>query len=217
MQCRGWQLGVWSATLPSWPTLSPPRSPARNRRWRLSRRVTVLASVLLVALVGAGIATAVVIESGGPPALILSMSDQRPDPNKGISGGSFAEGSETFSMQLGSFQCAKRAVTVTSISLYKPTSGIQLQRWGFANTLPSDTNDIDHPDVALTQILGGIGTSHTLTRLCTDPFYARLCLQLQRTQPGTQAWLGLRVVYRSDGENKVAYVWEQYQIKDLGS
>lgn len=163
-------------------------------------------------LVSAALVTVVVAvaRSSAPPTLVPGLRDERPNPATGISGGSIPMRSSVSAIELGTFLCATRDVQITSVSLYKPSPGIVLTRWGFKNNNDGKTDDAEAAD-SLARL--GPFTSHTITEHCgaTD-YYAHLGLELHRTRPGTQAFLGLRMTYQSDDKEKVAYLWEQYEL-----
>ena len=179
-------------------------TPAR-RRWASGRRraISIVAALLLL-----GSATAVidvVVGSDSPPSLIPVLSD-RPDPSQGISGGLLPMEADV-AIELGTFPCATRHVTLTSVSLYRPSPGIRLVRWRIENTVITE----DGEAASLARL--GPFTPHDITQVCGASPNSRMGLQLHRTQPGTQSFLGLRITYRSDGRQKVAYLWEQYQLR----
>ena len=181
-------------------------SPGVARRWA-SRRVAVLVATVVV-LVGGGIVGLLVWHFSGPSSLVRGLSDDRPDLSKGISGGSVGMGPAGVAVEMGTFLCGTRDVTITSMSLYRPSSGVRLVRWGIENEVVPGTGN-----ASLAQL--GSFTSQTITQHCGASSYSRVGIQLQRTQPGTQSFLGLRVTYQSDGRTKVAYLWEQYQLREL--
>lgn len=150
--------------------------------------------------------------SSPPPTLVRGLSDNPPDPAKGISGGSFRMRADIFSIELGTFLCSVRDVRITSVGLYRPSSGIRLARWGIENHQMTMNSMAAGP-------LNHLGpfTSHAVTQHCgRTQWYSRVGLELHRTEPGTQSFLGLRVTYNSDGQQKVAYLWEQYRLHDPG-
>ena len=185
-------------------------SAATPRRWASGRLWSVLGGVVLLAV--AGIVTAIVVtRSAAPPTLVPALDDRPPNPAVGISGGSFPSHSDIFTVESGGFLCATRDVEITSISLYRPAAGIVLARWGFKNH--GDKPDYMHAPVSLAKF--GPFTSHTITQRCgVATYYAHLALELHRTQPGTQSFLGLRMTYQSDGRQKVAYQWEQITVTE---
>lgn len=168
------------------------------------RALLTVSAALLAAVAGAGC-------SSEPPSLIPGLRNDRPDPAKGISGGSFSMHANVFSIEMLSFLCSTGDVRLTSVRLYRPSAGMRLVQWGIDNQHRPVTNAITAGP--LTRL--GSFSSHAVTPRChRAPAYAAVGLELHRTQPGPQSFLGLRVTYDSDGRQKVAYLWEQYHIHD---
>jgi hypothetical protein len=115
----------------------------------------------------------------------------------------------TFSIELDGFVCSVRDVRVTSLRLYRPSGGIRLARWGIENRDITELSLAPGPLMHL-----GPFTSHMVTQRCQANWYSRVGIELHRTKPGTQSFLGLRITYDSDGRQKVAYLAEQFRIHD---
>jgi hypothetical protein len=110
---------------------------------------------------------------------------------------------------MGTGLCGKGNVTITSISLYQPTPGVKLVRWGIENS-----NALERTGGGTTLASLGSYTSHTVTQHCGGGSYTNVGLQLGRTAPGTQSILGLRVTYLSHGRRVIAYLAEHDQFRE---
>jgi hypothetical protein len=146
------------------------------------------------------------------PALVFRLDDSPPTPGTLDARVSMAMRADDFSFGPDSFLCSAAPVRITSVDLYRPSNGIRLVRWGFAN----------HPYPLRAEQAGPLSnygpfTSHAVTARCHHTsWYARLGLEVQRTHTGRQTVLGIRLTYRSGGTEKVGYISEQFTFREPG-
>ena len=150
--------------------------------------------------------------SSDAPKLIPILSDKPPSAASELGGVSLPSRADDLAVVLDVFLCGTRDVPITSLQLYKPSSGIRLVRWGIANK-PYDQMKWENTVAGLRS--GGPFRSRTVTARCHETqWYSRVALELHRTQPRTQSFTGVRFSYRSAGKEKVGYVAEWFRIRE---
>lgn len=161
------------------------------------------------AVIGAAsLAALAACSSDSPPTLVYQL-DSSPLDRAGVS---FPVRADHFSIVPGSFPCSTRPVRITSVQLYRPTAGIRLLHWGLANRPYDQSHAAAYP-----RTLSKLGpyASHTVTARCHHTrWYARVGLELLRTQPGPQSFLAVRITYNSGAEKKAGYISEQFRIRE---
>lgn len=107
--------------------------------------------------------------------------------------------------------CGRGDAHISSLQLYRPSAGIRLVRWGIEN---QNSNVYLNAEASGPLInLGGAFADHAVTEHCGKAS-AMVGLQLRRTEPGTQSFLGVRITYDNNGQQQVGYIDEYAKVRD---